>query len=225
MSLIADALPTLAGSWRQGSSPPAGFSSRQDHSWKYSTWTWRTRPDPACEDHVPRLPYHGVKREGIGHAEDQSRIPLEGHQGLGLVQARRQGLVADDVDARLEEGTGDVVVGVVGRTDGNCIDAVRAGCFMPRHGAIVVVDAVVGQEPVPARCPGCGRIGRERSCDDVPPVGETSAGGVPSADLATAPAADEAKPQSTIGPGIGLHPRLPGCHGFLSLHLLVRFLQ
>ena len=70
---------------------------------------------------------------------------------LGLAPRRRQRLVADHVDAGLEEGSGGCRMDVVGRDDGDRLDAVLRPALASRHLVEVVVAAVRLQQQVLAR--------------------------------------------------------------------------
>ena len=78
--------------------------------------------------HLARLPHHRVAGVVVRHGEDEPGLARRSVGELPrLLQRRRQRLVADDVDAGLEEGRGGRRVHVVRRDDRHRLDAVLAG--------------------------------------------------------------------------------------------------
>jgi hypothetical protein len=98
----------------------------------------------AAAHHRPRLPHHRIAGVVVGDAEDQPGLrQLLQIQRLGQIVGQR--LVADDINALLQKGFGDGVVAVVGRHDGDDLDAVGALGFLRGHlvpGAIAAVGAM-----------------------------------------------------------------------------------
>ena len=70
-----------------------------------------------------RLAHHRVAAVVVGHAEHAAAALDGAQQVLGLFAGVDQRLVAHDVDARLGEGLGHRMVQVVGRDDGDEVDA------------------------------------------------------------------------------------------------------
>ena len=99
-------------------------SSVASQPWLYSTTTLRTSPSSPRAHHVARLAHQRVARVVVGHAEDDARARAPSHQVVRLLAGVHERLVADDVEARLDERLGDGVVHVVGRHDGDEVDAV-----------------------------------------------------------------------------------------------------
>ena len=68
-------------------------------------------------------------------------------QLLGVLELRCEWLVADDVEATLDEGFGDRKVQMVRRDDGDEVDALisRQGGFPARHFFEAGIDAVGGK--------------------------------------------------------------------------------
>ena len=149
--------------------------------------------DPARFDLGPRLAHHGIAGIGVGDAEEAAAALYGLDQVAGLGQRRRQRLVANHVDAGLEERAGDRVVHIVRRDDGNDLDAVGALGLRRRHLAVVGVDALGRQLSVLAREDGVLGIGAEGAGDQLIAVVQPRGDAVGAADEGAAPTADHAE--------------------------------
>ena len=121
-------------------------------------------------------------------------------QVLRVGEVRGQRLVADDVDAGLDEGAGDREVQVVRRDDRHRVDAVAAVAGAFRLGAGHLAEVAVAARRVdpqfgPAGA-GAFRIGRQRTRDQFPVVVEPRRNAVHGADERALPTADHAQPQT-----------------------------
>ena len=114
---------------------------------------------------------------------------------FGLSHRRGHRLVADDVDAGIQEGAGGRVVQVVGRHDGDGVDAVFAGGFRLGHLGEVGIGAVRCDEEVGGAVAGAFRIAGERAGDQFPAVVQAGGDAVDGADEGAPAAADHAQAQ------------------------------
>ena len=74
-----------------------------------------------------RLPDHGMAGVVVGQGKDQARFLDDVYELLGLFQRVSHGLVADDVDAGLQERAADVEMGDVGSDDADEVNALIGG--------------------------------------------------------------------------------------------------
>jgi hypothetical protein len=63
----------------------------------------------------------------VGDAEDDAGLLHDFGQFLGLGEVERHRLIAHDVEAGLSEGFGDLKMRIIGRGDGNKVDALALG--------------------------------------------------------------------------------------------------
>ena len=89
--------------------------------------------EPAVRHHGPGLADHGVGRVVVGQHEHPPGPLHQPHQLLRVRDAGGQRLVAQHVDAGLEERPCGRQVQMVGRHDRDHVDAVRAAPFLLRH--------------------------------------------------------------------------------------------
>ena len=153
------------------------------------------RPEFAGRDHLARLPHHGVAGVVEGDEEAPALRVGQRHQRLGLRKRDRQRLVADHVDAGLEERRRDRRVQVVRRDDDDRLDAVGPGRLGAGHLAPVGIGALGRDAELGGRGGGVLRIGRQRPRDERDPVVEPHGEAVHRADEGIAPAAHHADPQ------------------------------
>ncbi len=111
--------------------------------------------------HLARLPDHRVAGVVVGQHEDLAALLDQRGELLGVGQRRGQRLVADDVDAGLEEGLRRRIMHVVRRDDRHRLDAVGPRRLGPRHLRVVDVGAVGLEAELRAR--GAGALGVGRS--------------------------------------------------------------
>ena len=96
----------------------------------------------ARRHHGPGLARHGVAAVVVGQRKQAVAGAHAGHQRLRVSQCRGQRLVANHVDAGLQKSLRHGRVQVVGRDDGDRVDAIGSIRFRLRHGAVVAVSAV-----------------------------------------------------------------------------------
>ena len=87
----------------------------------------------ACRDHFAGLANHRIAGVVVGDAKDQAGFAHELRKDKGVFDGRSERLVADHVDASIEEGFGRCKVEVIRRDDGDCVDAVGAPGFGGSH--------------------------------------------------------------------------------------------
>ena len=114
----------------------------------------------ARRHHGPGLAGHGVAAVVVGQRKQAVAGAHAGHQRLRVGQRRGQRLVANHVDARLQKSLRHGRVQVVGRDDGDRVDAVGALRFSLCHGAVVAV-GTVGRDMQLGRA-GAGALGVSR---------------------------------------------------------------
>ena len=110
---------------------------------------------------------------------------------LRLVERHRHRLFAQDADSGFHEGLGDLVMGGVGRGDGDEIDAVGPAAFARQHLAPVAIGAILRDAEALGEGAALDRVGVERAGDEVIEPVDARAEPVRRADLATFAAADE----------------------------------
>ena len=147
----------------------------------------------------PGLAHHRVAGVGIGHAEQPAAGARALHQVVGLGQGAGQRLVADDVDAGVEKGTGRRVVQVVGGNDGHHLDAVGPCRLGPRHLPEIGVHPVRRQPLRRAAALGPGRVGRGRGGQQLKAVIQPRGDAVHRADEGALAAAHQAPAQPAHG--------------------------
>ena len=120
--------PALAGSTRQAACFwPSASRFVASHPWGYQASTLRT--SPMAPSLTQLLGEHDHREAGIGvRDEERGRGPGRGReQGPGLVEGRRQRLLAEDADPGRGGGVGRAEVGVVGGDDGDVVDPLALG--------------------------------------------------------------------------------------------------
>ena len=75
----------------------------------------------------------------MGKREDTVRFVHGRLHPFRLGEVHGQRLVADDMDARLEEGDGGIGMDVIGRHDSHRLDAIGARGLCLGHGRVVAV--------------------------------------------------------------------------------------
>ena len=150
--------------------------------------------------HLPGLAHHGVTRERVGDAEYEARPAPQGHEVERLGELCGQRLVGDDVDAVFHEGAGDRVMGGVGSRDRHRVDPVGPGRLAGRHGMVVGVAAVGGQEPLRAGLPRHLGSGRQGTGHDLLRVRQPRPIGVDRPDEGAPATAHDAEAQPAAGP-------------------------
>ena len=130
---------------------------------------------------------------------------------LRLLQRRRERLVADDVDAALQECLRDLEVHVVRRDDGDRLYAVLQPRLAPRHLLVAAVGAILAQADLESGGLGARRVGGERAGDQLVLVVDTRGDAVHRADegaLAAAHHAEADAPHELVAAS-GNHALLP----------------
>ncbi len=112
---------------------------------------------------------------------------------LGVAQVGGERLVADDVDAALQEGACHGEMHVVGRDDGDRLDAVLQPALAPRHLLERAVAAVFAQPELQAGGLGALRLGGERAGNQLVLVVEPRGDAVHAADEGALSAAHHAE--------------------------------
>ena len=156
----------------------------------------------AALDHLAHPPHQRIAGVIVGQREDAARLLDRGLDPLRLGERNRQRLVADDVEARLEEGDRRPGMHVVRGDDRNRLDPVGALRLGLRHGLVVVVDAVGGEAERFARAPRLLRRRRQRAGDELVLVVDPRGDAVNRADEGALPAAHHAEPDAPAGLGV-----------------------
>ena len=157
VSVHADVAERAAGAGERGVGTPfgvavtGGLDGRRQPVLKELDLNHADGPKLARRHHGPRLAHHGIAREGVDDAEDEAALPHAADQVGGVGQRRRHRLLADHVDAAVEEGAGDGVVGVIGRDDADDVDAVLARGLGLGHMGIARVGALGRDQPLGRR--------------------------------------------------------------------------
>ena len=105
----------------------------------------------ALGDEFGELGHSGVAAVGEAHAGDDAGFFLGLGHGAGALERVRQGLLAQDVLAGLDEGLGDLAVQGVAHHDGDDVNVrVLSHCPPVVHGALVAValSGVLGEGEV-----------------------------------------------------------------------------
>ena len=137
--------------------------------------------------------------EAVGDADDQALRLGERGDLLALGHGEEERLLADHVDAGLEQGLGDLVVREVRRRDGDDLDAVVALRLLGDQRLVVRIEPLLGDAEVAAEVAAPLGVDVEGAADH--PVGGVvaqRAGAVLVADLAGAAAADHAPAQRAV---------------------------
>ena len=125
--------PDCAGSVRQDACfCPVSSSLVVSQSCGYSTWTTRMVPSSPAHPRA-RLAHHRVAGVVVGQPEHQTGAPHGVDQVERVVDRGGHRLVADHVDAGLEERLGGGMVDVVRGDDRDHVDAVVARRLLRRH--------------------------------------------------------------------------------------------
>ena len=154
---------------------------------------------------VAGLLHHRVAGVVVRQREDQAGALDRAAEVLGVGHGGRHGLVADDVDAGVQEGDRDGVVKVVGGDDRHRVDApVRVqGGLGPGHLAVGAVDAPSVQPQVASLRAGAIRVRRERPRDELPLPVQRRGHAVHGPDEGAGAAADHAIPE--LPAQVGVH--------------------
>ena len=148
--------------------------------------------DLARGDDFARFAHHRKARPRIRHSKEEPAVAGPLDEVAGVFAARRERLVADDVDARIEKAPRDLVVRLVGGGDRDRVDAVGPGALRLRHRRRVRMDPLRIDSPLRALSPTDLRIAGEHPGDQLPRPGAAGRGGV---DRADPPPPDDPKPE------------------------------
>ena len=153
--------------------------------------------DFASFNHFARLAHHRIAGVVEGHRKNEPFGAGELDQFRSLGERRRQRLVADDVNSRLEERLGDGEVQVVRGYDDDSLDAVRTGRLANGHFAIVRVGPVRRKPKLGARGARVFDVRRQSAGIELDHIVEPHGHAVNGADESVAPAADHADTQAS----------------------------
>ena len=142
---------------------------------------------------VAGLPDQRVAGVVVGEEEPCAVLGLHRSELAGSRKRVGQRLVADDVDAGLEEGLRRTGVHVVGGDDRDGLDAVGPGGLLRRHLLVARVDAVGSEPEVLARLLRRGGVRAQRAGDEVVVAIEARGDAVDVADEGARAAADHAQ--------------------------------
>ena len=156
----------------------------------------------AAPDHLAHPPHQRIAGVIVGEREDLSRLLDRRLHPFRFGERHRQRLVADDVEARLEEGDHRPGMHVVGRDDRNHFDAVGTPGLGLRHGFVVVIDAVGGETERLARAARLFGRRRQRAGDEFVLVVDARGDPVDGADEGALAAAHHAKPDASASLGV-----------------------
>ena len=132
-----------------GIGPPAGealFLSERPRG--MALWVFgddlQDLADFAGTNELARLLDHRVAGVVVREGKDLPAFQDAAAEGAGLLQVLTKRLVADDVEAGLEEGGSNLEMGIISRDDGNEVDAFvrRKLGFLRRHFGVGAVDAI-----------------------------------------------------------------------------------
>ena len=148
---------------------------------------------------LPGLPHHRIAGVVVGDGEDAPVLRGQRFEAARFLDRRCQRLVADDVDAGLQERLGHRRVQMVRRDDGDRLDAVAARRLRLRHRRVVGIAAVLGEAE---REPGSPRLlgaGRERAGQQLVVVVEPGGDAMHATDEGALTASDHAEPDPPAG--------------------------
>ena len=161
-------------------------------------------PELALGHHLPRLPDHGVAGIVVRQHEDAARLLDQFGELARILEGRGHRLVADDVDAAIEERLGRREVDVVGRDDRHRVDPVLAPRLALGHlGEVAVAARRIEAQLLARGLRLLGRGGERAGHQLVAPV-QTGGDPVHPTDERPLPAADHAQPQPAARPGFRL---------------------
>ncbi len=163
----------------------------------------------AIGDHRPSLADHRVSRVVVGHGENAVGALCGIDQFPGLFACHGQRLVADDMDARVEEFLCDRVVQVIRCYDGDDIDSVVPGRLGRSHVGEICIRALVVNAELASRGRCALWVGRERPGDEFVFIIDPRRNAMHIADKCALPAADHAEPNATARPPISHSPLPP----------------
>ena len=153
------------------------------------------RAQLARADPLARLAHQRVAGIVVGQAEHEAGAAHRPHQVERVVDRGGHRLVADHVDAGLEERLGGGMVDVVRGDDRDRVDAVVARRLLLRHLLEAGIGALGRDPQLRGRRPGPCRIGAERARDQLVAVVQTRGDAVHGADERALAAADHAQAQ------------------------------
>ena len=159
-----------------------------------------------------RLAHHRMAGVVVGQAEHEAGAAHGPHEVERVVERGGQRLVADDVDAGLEEGLGGRVMDVVRRDDRHDVDAVVARGLLRRHLREAAIGALRRDPKLCRRGPGARRIGAQRARDQLVAVVQACGDPMHRTDEGALAAAHHAKAQPAPGvvvPALDRHACLP----------------
>ena len=150
----------------------------------------RARLDP-----LARLAHHREARVVVGQAEHQARAPDRLDQVERVRDRGGHRLVADHVDAGLEEGLGGRVVDVVGGDDRHHVDRIGARHLLRGHLGEAAIGALRPDPELGRRRFGALRIGAQRTRHQLVAVVEPRRDPMHRADERALAAAHHAEPE------------------------------
>ena len=146
---------------------------------------------------MARVARHRIRRIAVRDREEASIAPRPLNEIARLREVVRNRLVAYDVETGVERAHRVGIVRVVGRHDGDRIDAVIASCFFFDH----LVDIAVAPRRVDSDRRPCGtrarRIARKNARDDMPPCVKFRGAAMHGADPHARSSADNAEAKRT----------------------------
>lgn len=153
------------------------------------------RPDFTARNHRPCLADEGIAGVSVHDSEDHVALSYHLGESLRVAGVRGQRLLAEDIEAALDESAGDLEMAAVRGRDANEITSVGTRFLGGRHMSIVVVNPVVGQSQRSGEGAAALRIDVECAADEFEAIVEPAGNAVAAADRASAPAADHAEPE------------------------------
>ena len=146
--------------------------------------------------HGGHLVHQRMAGEAVGDADDQALGIGKGGDLVALRHGKEERLLADHVQPGFEAGLGDLVVGEVGRGDGDHLDPVGALRLRGDQCLVVGIEPVLGDAEVAPEVPAALDVEVEGAADHlIGGIVAQRAGAVLVADLAGAAAADHGPAQ------------------------------
>ena len=127
--------------------------------------------DVAVRDHGAHLHQQWMAGEAVGYADDQAFLRRQRLDFSRLRRGEEQRLFADDMQAGIQRGARDCIVGAVRGGDGHHLNAVFAVGFLLQQLLIVVITAFGGHAEVDAKLASARRV-------DIKGAGNQPIGGV-----------------------------------------------
>ena len=142
----------------------------------------------------------------MGQAEDQAAVPQLVGEIEGIGQRCRQRLVADHMDARRQKGRYRGVMDMIGRDDGNDVDAIGPPGLGFGHRRKMAVGAIGGNAEFGRAHRSPFPIGRQRAGDEFIAIVQAGGDPVDGTDESARPTAHHAQAQPPRADG-----RTPDC--------------